>query len=748
MLPLLFLITLIYTYTYLSKYISLDVIPGWDGAQHYAINKAYSDIIFPKLQGIIPNWYAGLPWPTFYPPLFTYTMAILAHVLPLSYFTIFHWLFLILTFIFPLLVYWIAGKLDCSPIESLLAGYFSILFLVSSGDQAGTLGIAMGGTFENGLYPQFFAACAFLVWLGVFLSFLRSLATVSLSQHSKQTKKVSTIFRQPILLACASALLFGFVLLSNVHIAQPALLTFLVYALLYSIKYRAKIYLWFGFQLSIALLLASVWYVPLLRYNSYFLTQTITEVPVSVALLSLFVPLTLGVIGGWVGIKQKQLPIVGLLISALIILFIIVMPWARVWQGLPLQPFRVFPVSYLYLMLLAPLGLLQIMDWLKLKGLWKVVGIVILLAPMLYWYPPVDHSISGLYSLSQADNDLIAFMKEKTDGRSIFEVWLDDNPTPYLPKAKQPTHFMLSALVASSSKHQTLWSAFRESSIISPFVQPLRNAFSYRHESYGVTCYLCVETNGRPGFQADEFYDQPWEEHLKRARLMGVKYIAIQTDLRKSLYQNLPPTEITSAHVFGDWQVFEVTDANLDPIPLMHEPILTLARLNPRTRYAEGEDAYDWLRLNEEWFFHGKFDQVLARSKASDIEDIQELADFNYLFLPELTYFDKEKALSMIVNYAKDHHVILLQSDDPLFQQLLNHPAMHKDHLHIVDKTGNVRTDMGAVLDILTTINPQSETAGRWLLHKYTYFPTLASQYQNAIHLASPAFILEQRVVR
>jgi len=725
--------------------VQVDVIPGWDGAQHYAVNKVYSDTIFPKLSGIIPNWYAGMPWPRFYPPLFTYTMAILAHLLPFSYFDIFKWLFLLLVVAFPLLIYWLSGRLKYSPFERLLAGFFSVLFLVSSGDQAGTLGIAMGGTFENGLYPQFFGACVFLIWFGLFIGWLRRIDDSDQSQM-KVSSLTSKIIRSTHFLVVS--ILLGFVLISNVHIAQPALLTFFIYALLYSLSYRGNVVLRFGLQFFIALAVASIWYIPLLKYNAYFLTQTITEVPFSVALLSLFVPLVQGCIGGFVGIARKRLTVVGLFLSALSIVIITVIPWASLWGGLPLQPFRVLPMAYLYLMILAPLGLVRVLSWLKLKGVWYGVGLLILLSPMLYWYPPIHRSISGLYTLSQSDHDLLVYLKDKNDGRSIFEVWLDDNATPYLPKAKQPTHFILSGLVADGSEHQTLWSAFRESSILSPFVQPLRNAFSYRHESYGVTCYLCVETNGRPGFQADEFYDQPWEEHLKRARLMGVKYIVIRTDLRKSIYQSLPSTELIPTSIFGDWQVFEVTDANLDPIPLTHEPILTLARLNPRTRYAEGEDAYDWLRLNEEWFFHGKFDQVLARSKASDIEDIQELAVFNYLFLPELTYFDKEKALSMIVNYAKDHHVILLQSDDPLFQQLLNHPAMHKDHLHIVDKTGNVRTDMGAVLDILTTINPQSETAGRWLLHKYTYFPTLASQYQNAIHLASPAFILEQRVVR
>src|SRR6056297_336563 len=167
----LLLIMLFLTGNFFSGYLQSDIVGGWDGQNHYAVVKNYSENIFPNAFGWSFSWNAGMPWPLGYNPFFSYLMAILFHLIPLSSILIFKLFFIILTFLFPVLVYYIAKKIKLEKIYAFLSGFLAILFLTIFPQEISRMGVTIRATFLSGLYPQFFASFLYLIWFYFFIIF-------------------------------------------------------------------------------------------------------------------------------------------------------------------------------------------------------------------------------------------------------------------------------------------------------------------------------------------------------------------------------------------------------------------------------------------------------------------------------------------------------------------------------------------------------------------------------------------------
>src|SRR5512145_2110484 len=68
----------------LTSFIWLEVIRGVsaraiDGSGHFAIAQIYEQQIFPDTFGWTKAYFAGMPFPNFYPPLFFWLVSLLHH---------------------------------------------------------------------------------------------------------------------------------------------------------------------------------------------------------------------------------------------------------------------------------------------------------------------------------------------------------------------------------------------------------------------------------------------------------------------------------------------------------------------------------------------------------------------------------------------------------------------------------------------------------------------------------------------
>src|SRR5688500_6329446 len=50
---------------------------AWDGTGHFAVAQIYDKSIFPDTFGWIPSFFAGMPFPNFYPPMFFWIVSLL-----------------------------------------------------------------------------------------------------------------------------------------------------------------------------------------------------------------------------------------------------------------------------------------------------------------------------------------------------------------------------------------------------------------------------------------------------------------------------------------------------------------------------------------------------------------------------------------------------------------------------------------------------------------------------------------------
>jgi len=714
-------------------YFTNDILSGWDGAYHYATNKYYSDHIFPDIFGWTNNWYAGMPWPVGYPPLFAYVMAILVRILPFSYVEIFRYMFFLLTLIFPILVYAITIKLKFSKINSLTAGIITIFYLISGGDFAGILGICMGGTFENGLYPQFFSSIILLIWIYIFIDFDKSII-----------KKI------------LSAIFFTLIILSNVHIAETAFVIIVVKILILFFKKEYTSILIHILFIIISFGISAFWVFPLVETREYFLTRSIGNVPLKVGIMSIFIPLILGSIGGIFNFKKKNY-IAYIFFSAILIFLVSVLPIYKFFPSLPLQPFRLLPVAYLFFVILSPLGIEKFANLIKDNNFFKYGIYLFSIIPFFFFFPEVHKIIGGIYDLKTEDRQLIEFLKTKTDGRSIVEVTEDLIPTEYLPKNTQPTHFVITAYLGDNSNHQSLWSVFRESSINSPFVQPVRNSFSYQHESYGVVCWLCTDAKNKGGYRSDEFYGQTTEEKIERAYFMGVKYIAVNSDQQVYKLNDVSEDLLKLIWQSGRWYVFEIQNEVNYVEVLENEPIYVYTNLNNGEREA---DSYDWLRLNEEILFWNDYENILVFNKESIIDKDNYLEKFKIVLISDYKYVNLEKAKEKIINFSNLNTVILLeQKGNKLFDEL---SVSQNENIFIIERTGDVRNDLKKIIDIAKLKNKVSENdksinvknysnenikikieneGQNFILIKNTYYPYWKSD-EAELFMASPSYTL------
>lgn len=743
-LVLLLLITLGYTGTYFWQMIHTDVMSGWDAEGHYVVNQYFSEHIFPQLYGWTNRWYSGMPWPLGYPPLYTYFFATLDHILPFSFFNIMRWTMILLTIFFPWMIYAIALRINTTRYQkplSFLTALLSIFFLISSADLAGILGVTMGGTFENGLYPQFFAAWIFLLWFYVFL-------------RNEQSQRQYWL----------SVILLGLLIITNIHVGEAALIIFVVMAIGWSLNRPVKqSFKRYGLHFLLSVGIGLFWYLPLLETIHYFPTQTITNVPPLVGLTSILVPLLFGIWGGALAFRSNDRTRQGIVMSAGVIFFVTIFPLHYIIPGLPIQPFRLLPISYLFFLLLMPAAMFWLVERFELTGKLAIIGIAVLMSPMLYWFPPVDKSIGGIFHLNREDPQLIDYVQTLHDGRTSFEVYYDKIPTPTLPYNVQPKNFILTARVGQEGVHETSWGHFRESSLVTPFIQPVRNTLSKYHEAFGVTCWLCTDNNNHGGYRSYELYYQPIENHFKRASAMGIKYLFVRTP-RQRARMALDYTHLASEiKRIGQWSVYQLQADPQIATTLDRAPIALYTPLKTKGRPAEGGETYDWMRWNEEWLFHARFENRFLLPHES-LDNEEELNQFQIAVIDEYNYKNEDEAYRVLTAFAQRAPLILIESEDPLYARLAEEKASL--NVHIVPRTGDPRNDTEALLDMLESevsvpavaatpvastdiqdeqmrvMLTEQPTSTQAVLLKYSYFPWWHEQHNKEIYMTSPAFML------
>jgi MFS family permease len=207
--------------------------------------------------------------------------------------------------------------------------------------------------------------------------------------------------------------------------------------------------------------------------------------------------------------------------------------------------------------------------------------------------------------------------------------------------------------------NETLSVVFHESSPSSVFFTPLINALSASVDSFGISSALANDLN---------FYNQAPEQHLRRAREVGVRYVACLTPwIKRRFRQQADLIE----HNLGLWSVFEMKAQVAPEIEILrYLPALVVSSLDLKERQS---GSYSFIRLSEEQFDGGYSNVFLVQAETNKIDKLSNLDGFSALILETYDYFNENAAFEVVRRFAQERLVVLVSSDRPLYARLAGH---------------------------------------------------------------------------
>jgi hypothetical protein len=630
-------------------------IAGYDGTSHAVVGEYYAKHIFPKTWGWMPHWFAGMPFPQFYPPLFYFLAAVLYHLLPFSYGTIIKGLLTVLTALLPGLSCWVTWTHTRNISAALSTGCLTLVALSYEAPASG-FGIAISATFRSGLFTQLLGFVCLLLWCQFFLQV----------EESKTARYLSVLF------------LF-LTVLSNVHVVPIVALFFLV-----TLMYRSVGMLRHGRQVQyrkcvctytllglLPLAGAGLWYIPLWAYFEYLTTMALPSMHLAAFLKMSMAPVVLTCLAVGLSTWRRDISMQIIAIVCILTVFAGTIESAGLLPALPLQPFR-FLASFYFLSCI-PAGYVFgcMVGWFSIRPM-RLLAWMLLMTPFL-WYlqahkaEPFGHF--GWY-FDHAGDRLQRFLAQLPQGTGLSNVEVH---TP----SGEPSHFALNAWLARDG-FDTTYSVFRESSISSIFMTPLRNSLSKAKEAWGIDTFLAYDP---------DFLSQDFNRHLDRAAYMGVSHLwVVSPDMVETLSKN---PRVRLAHTFGSWHLFQLKDTPMRAQVLHNEPAVFFGSVTFKKRSTWD---YDYVRFQEELFFRGVFETLLVRASNMMLDASEDLNRFRTAIITEYRYRDLDRAYARLKQYSGDNVLVCIASDDALFKRLSTLRDSHR--IYIFDRLQGDREDL------------------------------------------------------
>lgn len=623
---------------------------AWDGTGHYAVAQIYSAGIFPDTFGWTDAYFGGMPVPNFYPPLFYWLVAALAHTGAFSFTGAFKFVLVLPVVALPAGV-WLLGWVASGRNTAIAtASGLAVAPLLLDYRFYRPIGLDYLSTFGIGLYTQPLGFVLLLLWLCVHLGGDRA-RRWQLSGVLLALTVLANFFN-----AATAAVFVAARAVSAWRLAEGPGSTHasgrgsLVEALTPPV---------------VALGLCAFWLAPMMGTYDYFVTR-----PFTVPLQEMIPPAMWGwyavsIYGAWrwwrtpTGATSTYLGACAALALVIAFAAVVAPPW------FPLQATRF--ATTLNFLLAVPVGyaataavtglrlrlasILAVTDR-ERTGDRLLVGILVavlgaglvLLTPSFYtraFYKTADREVI---------DTVLGFARGHADGRYLVE------NAPHAHAEAALDGRALSAFLGAQG-NEVASVVFREASPGALFFNPLTNAFSAEPDNFGMSSILADDL---------DFQEQSLALHLDRARWVGVKYLVIVSpEIKERISRD---SSVTRRFDLGSWTVFQIRD---DAVPravvLPFRPALVVSDLSFKQRTRHG---YGFTRFAEEQFADDWFDVVMARSAEGRLDRLVGLERFAALVVDEYACDDRNAAVEAIRAFAADRTVVLLASESPLFEHL------------------------------------------------------------------------------
>jgi hypothetical protein len=638
----------------------------WDGSGHYALAAIYDRSIFPETFGWVQNYFAGMPFPNFYPPLFYWCVALLHHSGMFSFDGAFYAVLVTPVFLLPAAIWFLAWKVTARDYAVATASAFACLpLLVDNNSLVGLpAGLDYMSTFRTGLYSQPLGFILLIAWLLAYLEDSRRRSVFALTSLLLALTVLANFFNA-IIAGCFVCAIAAGDLLKWLRAGSECA------------QARAR----FVRRLLSALIAAALtlfWVGPMLFEYKYFVTRPVTSPLRNAIPLTICLWYALAAFGAAVWLRRRAPgQTTSFLTCCSALAFGIVISTTITPRWFPLQTLRFLATLNFLLALPAGQGVLTILRS-AASGLLKLaryfrggsevarldsaarfathspaalsLALSLLLGPFLVanvanfsqnFYPP------------NGDKDVesvLSFARSHTDGRYLVEV-----PFRSYPAASVDSRSISSYLGAQGN--DSLSVVFREAAPNSLFFNPQADAFSALPNTFGVSSMLADSV---------DFVEQPLASHIDRASSIGTKYLVISSPWMVERLSK--ETAAGERHDFGRWSVFELPAPAAPPASVLpYRPALVVSDVTLKLRR---RNEYNFVRLAEEQYADGWFDVMLVNSPERKVEKIKELDDFGALILDRYEYDDEDVAFARLRDFARRRTLVLLSSGSALFRRI------------------------------------------------------------------------------
>lgn len=708
---------------------------AWDGTGHYGVAQIYDSSIFPDTFGWIGSYFGGMPFPNFYPPLFFWLVSFLHHTHLFSFPTAFKLMVLLPILIMPAIIWllaWVVSNRDYA--VAFWASFLSLFPLVDprfGGHFDWSSGLDYFSTFAIGMYTQPLGFVLLILWY---------------IAYTYRGHRLWRFVLSAILLALAVLANYLNGITSTLFIAATLVWDALRYfrANSSAVKDEARrTFISHTVSPIVSLGLTLFWLVPMFSAYRYLVTRPYTDVVFTGGMGIFYAASILGVVF-W---RKRSTYVTWPYVSVCLVLInILVFAKTISPSWYPLQANRLsptvnflltVPVGYcvatilrglrdllfrrpslagitnrfapyaqaVFLILLLVMGfaisqtwelkvLARIMKTLSFYPSQEVVAAVAnqpriepaKLGPALIQNkPPSEVTRAEVFTQSDREHALDEVLSARTEAEinSILKFAQEHRAGSYLvefPDVYDATSKAYDARALNSflgvQGNETMTVVFREASTSSVFMYPQVNALSFNSDSFGISSVLADDI---------DFFEQPLERHLARARLLGAKYLVVYSPtLKERLAREM---SLGARHDFEEWSVFEINDPPPPKVQLLpYRPALLVSDFTVKGRYSNQPN---FLRFAEEQFADGWFDVRLVHAPQRSLDYLGSMATLNQFGAIILDTYDCrrcELVYRQLREYAQNRPLILLMADDHLFDRIRS--SIHEfPYAQIVERT-------------------------------------------------------------
>jgi len=634
--------------SFLWKYWQGGPPAGADGSAHVAILHLYAKHAYPSLQGWLPEFFGGMPFPIFYPPLFYWLGATLMKTGGISAEVTAKLLKTASFAALPSALFVLGRRLGLMPVYAAVAA--AAAGVIACGSNIAALsGVGLLGLFEVGLYTQTLGFVFMCLWFGALPFARRSRAAAAMTVLTLTAMILSSVH---VLLLAA---LYGvsWLMLEGWRI-QRAKTCRGKTALL---KHAASFLCW----VTGAMMVAGIWLVPLLKWYSYSVGRPLKAPELFLSMGAANVIWPVCALVAWLE-RHRRPALSALCVTLLLSALAAMTPLGGVLKFIPFQPWRIMTSAILLSTIPFTLLCSRLLREVVGKRKWVALALTASVVALATVHPGQRFGIATITGAENAEvNRLREAVKELPPGMLLTEIVQPD--AIFNSSGAEIRELAISRALnhqIAMDGRPILWSVFREHAVSAPFATAVNNLFSSHQERFGIDGLALHRASANLITTPSAF---------RLARHLGVSYYLISTPEELAKFDNNP--EVRLLWTIDGWNLYT---NNTGVSPAVEEiramPVLAWLPAHFKNR---SPDDFDFFNLGEQLACDGHPEISVIWASSAEADPMRVIRDLSATIIvidPSAVTTRPDEFLSVLTAAGSKLRVILIDDGSPLANRL------------------------------------------------------------------------------